>query len=84
MLWLLVVRHSRPLQHPALPWWVLAPAFLATERWPVELHFRRSSHSFSLSDILLTVALVFCSGGERRAGHRGGTGALCSCAACRR
>ena len=33
-----------------------------TERWPVELEFRRSSHSFSLTDVPLTLALVFTSG----------------------
>ena len=33
-----------------------------TERWPVELEFRRSSHSFSLTDIPLTLALIFTSG----------------------
>jgi hypothetical protein len=28
-----VVRHYAPAQTPALPWWLLAPAVLATERW---------------------------------------------------
>ena len=35
---------------------------LVTERWPVELEFRRSSHSFSLTDVPLTLALIFASG----------------------
>ena len=41
---------------------MLALLVLATERWPVELEFRRSSHSFSLTDIPMTLALVFASG----------------------
>ena len=32
------------------------------ERWPVALEFRRSSHSFSLTDVPLTLALIFASG----------------------
>jgi len=47
-----------------LPWWVLAVAIAATERWPVELQFRRSSHAFSLTDIPLTLALLFTTGPE--------------------
>ena len=35
---------------------------LVTERWPVELEFRRSAHSFSLTDVPLTLALVFATG----------------------
>ena len=35
---------------------------LMCERWPVELEFRRSSHSFSLTDVPLTLALIFASG----------------------
>ena len=33
-----------------------------TERWPVELEFRRSTHSFSLTDVPLTLALIFATG----------------------
>ena len=58
------VRRYGPAEGPALPWWVLAPVVLATERWPVELHFGRSSHSFSLTDIPVTLALVFANGGD--------------------
>ena len=35
---------------------------LMCERWPVELEFRRSSHSFSLTDVPLSLALIFASG----------------------
>ncbi len=56
------IENLAPLQSPAVPWWAIAALVLATERWPVELHFRRSSHSFSLTDIPLTLALVFASG----------------------
>jgi diguanylate cyclase (GGDEF)-like protein len=63
-----VVRRYAPAQSPALPWWALAPVVLATERWPVELHFGRSSHSFSLTDIPVTLALVFAPGGDAMIG----------------
>ena len=41
---------------------MIALLVLFTERFPVELEFRRSSHSFSLTDIPLSVALVFTTG----------------------
>jgi diguanylate cyclase (GGDEF)-like protein len=63
-----VVRRYAPAQSPALAWWLLAPVVLATERWPVELHFGRSSHSFSLTDIPVTIALVFAGGGDAMIG----------------
>ena len=41
---------------------MLGVGVFITERWPVELEFRRSSYSFSLTDIPLTLALIFTSG----------------------
>ncbi len=43
-------------------WWVLGVAVFVTERWPVQLEFRRSAYSFSLTDVPLTLALIFTSG----------------------
>src|SRR3954449_10897076 len=57
-----VVRHYAPIHGPEIPWWAIAIAVLACERTPVELEFRRSSHSFSLTDVPMTLALVFSSG----------------------
>jgi diguanylate cyclase (GGDEF)-like protein len=51
-----------PISEPEIPWWLLALAVAATERWPVHLEFRRSAHSFSLTDVPLTLALIFCAG----------------------
>src|SRR3954447_3657623 len=56
------VRHYEPIHSPEIPWWAIGVAVLVSERWPVELEFRRSSHSFSLTDVPLTLALVFASG----------------------
>ncbi|MFN8108695.1 MAG: EAL domain-containing protein [Thermoleophilia bacterium] len=56
------VRHYAPVVDDIVPWWVLAAAIVVTERWPVNLEFRRSAHSFSLTDIPLTLALLFASG----------------------
>ena len=57
-----VVRDYEPIHAPEIAWWALALIVLVTERWPVELEFRRSSHSFSLTDVPLTLALIFASG----------------------
>jgi diguanylate cyclase (GGDEF)-like protein len=61
-LYVFVVRHYGPIHAPEIPWFALAAAVLVTERWPVAFEFRHSSHSFSLTDVPLTLALVFASG----------------------
>jgi diguanylate cyclase (GGDEF)-like protein len=50
------------IAEPEIPWWLLAVVVAATERWPVHLEFRRSAHSFSLTDVPVTLALAFCAG----------------------
>ncbi len=62
VLYLVWIRHLEPIHGPEIAWWVLALLVLASERWPVQLEFRRSSHSFSLFDIPMTLALIFASG----------------------
>ena len=63
MLYLAWIRHLDPIQGPEIGWWwALGIMVFVTERWPVELEFRRSSHSFSLTDVPLTLALIFASG----------------------
>ncbi|MDA0169559.1 EAL domain-containing protein [Solirubrobacter taibaiensis] len=62
ILYFVFVRHSGAIQTPEIAWYVIALLVLFTERFPVELEFRRSSHSFSLTDIPLSVALVFTTG----------------------
>src|SRR5688572_1760150 len=42
-----------------IPWWVVAIAFAAAERWVVHLHFRRSTHSLSLGELPLVAGLLF-------------------------
>ena len=62
-LYLVWIRHLDPILGADVGWWwALGIMVFVTERWPVELEFRRSSHSFSLTDIPLTLALVFTSG----------------------
>ena len=57
------IRHLDPILGADVGWWwVLGVGVFITERWPVELEFRRSAHSFSLTDIPLTLALIFTSG----------------------
>jgi diguanylate cyclase (GGDEF)-like protein len=56
------VGEIRPLAGPQVPWWLLAAAIAITERWPVHLEFKRSAHSFSLTDVPVTIALIFAGG----------------------
>jgi diguanylate cyclase (GGDEF)-like protein len=58
---------------PHLPWYAVAVAVAVCERWPVNLQFRRSAHAFSLTDIPVTLALVFASGPDLIAGVIVGT-----------
>jgi diguanylate cyclase (GGDEF)-like protein len=62
VLYLIWIRHLDAIHGPEIAWWVLALLVLASERWPVQLEFRRSSHSFSLFDVPMTLALIFASG----------------------
>ena len=69
----LVVLPAPALAGPHLPWWLLALAVAVCERWPVDLRFQRSRHSFSLTDIPLTLGLVFATGPDLLAGLMVGT-----------
>ena len=56
------VRTLEPFSSPVLlPWPVMVLAFTAAEWWRVHLHFRRSSHSLSLSEIPLVTGLFLLS-----------------------
>jgi diguanylate cyclase (GGDEF)-like protein len=62
-LYVLWIRRLGPIQGPEITWWwTLGVMVFVAERWPVELEFRRSTHSFSLTDIPLTLALLFATG----------------------
>jgi diguanylate cyclase (GGDEF)-like protein len=50
--------HAAPVQ---IPWPLLAVAFAAAELKVVEVHFRRETHSFSLSEFPAVVGLFFLS-----------------------
>jgi diguanylate cyclase (GGDEF)-like protein len=56
------IRGLPAIHGPEMAWWAIGLMVLVTERWPVELEFRRSTHSFSLTDVPLTLALVFATG----------------------
>src|SRR4051794_29481904 len=62
VLYVCFARHYDAIHAPEIAWWVLAVVILITERYPVALEFRQSAHSFSLTDVPLTLALVFASG----------------------
>jgi len=62
ILYLVWVRHLEPIQHPEIAWWAIGVLVLVTELWPVVLEFRRSTHTFTLTDVPLTFALIFATG----------------------
>ena len=61
-LYLLLIRHEAAIQGPEIASWALAIMVIVTERWPIELQFRRATHAFTLTDVPLTLALVFATG----------------------
>ena len=61
-MYLLWIRHEDTIQSPEIAWWALALMVGVTERWPIELQFRRATHAFTLTDVPLTLALVFATG----------------------
>jgi diguanylate cyclase (GGDEF)-like protein len=52
------------IAQPHIPWWGLAIAIAICERWPVDLEFQRSKHSFSLTDIPIVLGLIFATGAD--------------------
>jgi diguanylate cyclase (GGDEF)-like protein len=60
VLFLADVRYLTPLDAPfAIPWPVIAALFYLVEVKVVEVHFRRETHSFSLSEVPAVVGLFF-------------------------
>src|SRR3954454_21586046 len=72
VLYVTVVHGTEPLDHPYLPWWSIAMAWIVAEACVVHLHFKRSRHSFSLADLPFVFALAFASGDGFLAGALAG------------
>ena len=53
--------HPAFLPHPALPWWVLAAGFAATEACVLHVQVRRETQTISLSEIPLVLGLFLAS-----------------------
>jgi len=53
--------HAVPL---AIPWWVIAAGFAVADIKVIEVHFRRESHAFSLTEVPAVVGLFFLSPAE--------------------
>ena len=65
VLYLAVVRDLPRLNVPfAIPWWVVAAAFALVDVKVIEVHFRRESHAFSLSEVPAVVGLFFLAPNE--------------------
>jgi diguanylate cyclase (GGDEF)-like protein len=62
------VADATAISAPHFPWYVVAAGIAVSERWPVNLQFRRSAHAFSLTDIPVTLALIFASGHDLMVG----------------
>ena len=56
------VRQLQPLPSAiALPWWLLVAAFAVVEMAVIHLHLRRTTQTFSLSELPLVVGLFFAA-----------------------
>ncbi len=65
--YLLDVRYLEPVESPVhIPWPVLAFACLLAETKVILVHFRRETHSFSLSEVPAVIGLFFFNGGKQR------------------
>jgi diguanylate cyclase (GGDEF)-like protein len=63
--YLVDVRHLAPFESPVhVPWPILAIAYLAAETKVILVHFRRETHSFSLSEVPAVIGLFFVTPNE--------------------
>ncbi|MEA2676326.1 MAG: hypothetical protein QOJ81_467 [Chloroflexota bacterium] len=75
VLWGAILWAIGPLPAPMhLPWPVLAVLFFAAERFVVDLEVREQTHSFSLSEIALLLALIFAAPSDLLIGQTIGAG----------
>jgi len=44
-----------------LPWWGIALAYYVAEAWPVHVHFRKQTHTLSMTEIGLVFGLFFAT-----------------------
>ena len=52
-----------------IPWWLVAGAFALADIKVIEVHFRRESHAFSLTEVPAVIGLFFLSPSAYVAGH---------------
>ena len=63
--YLVDVRHLESFASPVhVPWPILAIAYLAAETKVILVHFRRETHSFSLSEVPAVIGLFFVTPNE--------------------
>lgn len=61
-LWTGLLTSLVPIERPfSIPWWALAPVVFLGESAVIHLSFRKDTHSFSLSEIVLVVGLFFAT-----------------------
>jgi len=58
---MLLLGHVAPFANVPLPWPILAAGFCVAEMKVVSVHFRRETHSFSLSEFPAVIGLFFLS-----------------------
>jgi diguanylate cyclase (GGDEF)-like protein len=65
LLYAVLVRDVRPASVPfAIPWWVIAAGFFLADFKVIEVHFRRESHAFSLTEVPAVIGLFFLGPSE--------------------
>jgi diguanylate cyclase (GGDEF)-like protein len=55
----LISNRAPPVVPFAIPWWVIAAGFCLADIKVIEVHFRRESHAFSLTEVPAVVGLFF-------------------------
>jgi diguanylate cyclase (GGDEF)-like protein len=65
LLYATLIRNEPPLAVPfQIPWWIIAVGFALADIKVIEVHFRRESHAFSLTEVPAVVGLFFLSPSE--------------------
>jgi diguanylate cyclase (GGDEF)-like protein len=65
VLYVALIRNDPPLAVPfEIPWWLVAIGFALADIKVIEVHFRRESHAFSLTEVPAVIGLFFLSPSE--------------------
>jgi diguanylate cyclase (GGDEF)-like protein len=65
ILYVVLIGNEPPLAVPfQIPWWIIAAGFALADIKVIEVHFRRESHAFSLTEVPAVIGLFFLGPSE--------------------